>query len=64
MVCKFNDCNEIHSIKNLTDLPVNVLAENALRDNRRTITDFLLNKLQSTITDLKGMCVYMPFINP
>jgi hypothetical protein len=36
---------------------MNVLAENALRDNSRTITDYLLNKLQSTIMDLKGMCV-------
>lgn len=53
-LCKFNDCNEIHTILNAEKLPVNVLAENAIRDNRRTITEYLINKLQRSMNELRG----------
>ena len=50
----FSDCSEVHHLRNPNDLPVNVMAENAFRDNRRTIIEYLVNKLQNTVFELKG----------
>ena len=55
--CEFETCQQAHQIKSAKNLPTNVTTENALRDNCRTLIDFLLAKLQKSIQDLRGFLV-------
>ena len=52
--CVFEDCKKIHIIKSANVLPVNVIAEQAIKDNLRTIVDYLLNKLKLSIDNFKS----------
>ena len=47
----------MHAIANIKVLPVNLIAESGLKDNHRTIIDYLLNKLQSSINEFKSLFI-------
>ncbi len=52
--CEFGDCKKVHIIESAKNLPVNLIAEQAINDNLRTIVDYLLNKLKFSMGDFKS----------